>query len=57
MTLRMILYIVFVIAYFCLAIYKAFEDYYYKDMDLSQAIIPNFLTKALIAILVYFIFL
>ena len=57
MTLRMILYIVFVIAYFCLAIYKAFEDYYYKDMDLSQAIIPNFLTKALVAILVYFIFL
>ena len=57
MTLRMILYIVFAIAYFCLAVYRAFENYYYKDMDLSQAIIPNFLTKALVAILVYFIFL
>lgn len=57
MTLRMILYIVFVIAYFCLAVYRAFDNYYYKDMDLSQAIIPNFLTKALVAIVVYFIFL
>lgn len=57
MTLRMILYIVFVIAYFCLAVYRAFENYYYKDMDLLQAIIPNFIPKTLVTILVYFIFL
>lgn len=57
MTFRMILYIVFAIAYFCLAVYRAFENYYYKDMDLPQAIIPNFLAKTLLAILVYFIFL
>ena len=57
MTVRMILYIVFVIAYFFLAIYRAYDNYMYKDMDLAQAVIPNFLTKALLAIVVYFIFL
>lgn len=57
MTVRMILYIVFVIAYFFLAIYRAYDNYMYKDMDLAQAIIPNFLSKTLLAIVVYFIFL
>lgn len=57
MSLRLILYIVFVIAYFFLAVYRAYDNYYYEDMDLAQAIIPNFLGKILISILVYFIFL
>ena len=56
MTLRMILYIIFVIAYFFLAVYRAHDNYYYKDMDLPQAIIPNFLGKILVSILIYFIF-
>lgn len=42
---------------FFLAIYRAYDNYVYKDMDLAQAVIPNFLTKALLAIVVYFIFL
>ena len=57
MSLRLILYIVFVIAYFLLAIYRAHDNYMYKDMSLAEAIIPNFLGKILISILVYFIFL
>lgn len=57
MSLRLTLYIVFVIAYFFLAVYRAYDNYMYKDMDLAQAIIPNFLGKILISILVYFIFL
>lgn len=52
----MILYIIFVIAYFFLAVYRAHDNYYYKDMDLPQAIIPNFLDKILVSILIYFIF-
>ena len=56
MTLRLVLYIVFVVAYFLLAIYRAYDNYYYKDMDLAQAIIPNFIGKTIISIFVYFIF-
>ena len=57
MTLRLTLYIVFVIAYFFLAVYRAYDNYFNKLMDLHEAIIPNFLGKILISILVYFIFL
>ena len=56
MTIKMILYIIFVIAYFFLAVYRAHDNYYYKDMDLLEAIVPNFLTKILVSILIYFIF-
>ena len=56
MDTRMVVYLIFVIAYALLAIYRSWENYYYKDYDFIQAVVPQLLGKTVVATLVYFIF-
>lgn len=56
MNIRMTIYLIFVIAYALLAIYRGWDNYFNKYYDFIPAVVPQLLCKTIIATLVYFIF-
>ena len=57
MDTRMVVYLIFVVAYALLAIYRSWDNYYNKCYDFIPAVVPQLLGKTIIATLIYFIFL
>ena len=57
MDTRMVVYLIFVVAYALLAIYRSWDNYYNKCYDFIPAVVPQLLGQTIIATLVYFIFL